>query len=272
MDCNLTMAVPKKILRLSQNFEELKRQVQLLEATVKKISIKNELLEKENAIQHKTILQLVNLQKSKSKPVVQQQVCDWNHPFCNITHAKFNHVGLKPQVVTKPIMNTVPTKPQVVEKPNMKTVQIEPKPIVLEKNVKLDHAATTSQHAESCRPKEKPIYFPNISIDANASYREKARFLLSNGFRQTSKGDWIANGLDTENESDDDETDEEASTENHVCADDVASATMEDSGFGLEKLVAEGLITQDHIEYLTSSNVGDFSGMICDSSKSSLEE
>ena len=43
--------------------------------------------------------------------------------------------------------------------------------------------------------------------------REKVRFLLSNGFRKTSKGNWIANGLDTEGESDDDETDKEASTD-----------------------------------------------------------
>ena len=110
MDCNLTMAVPKKILRLSQNFEELKQQVQLLEATVRKISVKNELLVKENAVQSRMILQLVNLQKSK--PLVQHQVCDWNHLHCLKTHSKFNYVGPQSQVVKEKNKKNVKIQPQ----------------------------------------------------------------------------------------------------------------------------------------------------------------
>ena len=68
-------------------------------------------------------------------------------------------------------------------------------------------------------------------------HREKVRFLLSNGFRRTSKGTWIANGLDTEGESDDDETDKEASTDGDYDSpnDDsavVTNVTLGDSALG----------------------------------------
>ena len=120
VDWNFTMAVPKKILRLSQNFEELKQQVQLLESTVRRMSEKNGLLVKENAVQSRMILQLVNFQKSK--PLVQHQVCDWNHLHCLKTHSKFNYVG--PQS-------------QVVKEKNKKNVKIQPQAGIFKKNEEL---------------------------------------------------------------------------------------------------------------------------------------
>ena len=94
------MAVSKKIKNMVKSCEDLKLQVELLQTTINKVVLKNELLSNENAVQGKLLKQLVSLLTLNPG----NKYCDRFHQSCAISHSKYNYI--KPsQPEVAPIRN-----------------------------------------------------------------------------------------------------------------------------------------------------------------------